>query len=152
MAPSGLGPRADPHPAPRPRRTAFALESKSLAYLCGFLGLPGKQGHYDAVEAAAAAAEDGPERRRLVRYSKADSVIMAAVLDRLRPYIKGGPNLGIPYLDDAHRCPVCGHDALRRDGWVSTGVTRFAAYQCGDCGAWSRTKRVRHRVEMRGVS
>lgn len=147
-------------PTPRPfkdidlylvARTAFALESKSLAYLCDFLGLPGKRGRYNADEAKAAAVADGPERRRLVRYSKADSVIMAPVLDRLRPFIRGGPNLGIPYLDDARRCPTCGADALRRDGWTYTGITAFAAYVCDACGSWSRSKHRKHSVDMRGV-
>jgi hypothetical protein len=146
-------------PTPRPvkdvdlyvvARSAFALESKSLAFLADFLGLDGKAGRYNAAEAKAAAASDGPERRRLVRYSRRDSVMMAPVLDRLRPFIKHGPNLGLPYLDDRHRCPVCGSDDLTRDGWASTDVTTFAAYQCA-CGAWSRSKHRRHAVQQRRV-
>lgn len=132
-------------------RTAFALESRSLAYLCQFLGLPGKAGKYDAAEAKAAALADGPERRRLVRYSKQDSVAMGPVLDRMRPFLRHGPNLGIPFLDDAQRCPVCGSDAVTRDGWVDTDLTRFAAFVC-ECGAWSRSKHRRHSVVTRRVS
>jgi len=131
-------------------RTAFALESRSLAYLCQFLGLPGKAGKYDAAEAKAAALADGPERRRLVRYSKQDSRMMVPVLDRMRPFLKHGPNLGIPYLDDELRCPVCGGSDLTRDGWATTDLTSFAAYQCA-CGAWSRSKHRRHSVRQRRV-
>lgn len=146
-------------PTPRPvrdidlyvaARTAFALESKSLAYLSDFLGLPGKAGRYNAAEAKAAALAGGPERRRLVRYSKQDSRMMVPVLDRMRPFLKHGPNLGIPYLDDELRCPVCGGSDLTRDGWATTDLTSFAAYQCA-CGAWSRSKHRRHSVRQRRV-
>lgn len=145
-------------PIPRPfkdvdlflvARSAFSLEAKSLAYLCEFLGLPGKQGRYNADEAKAAALADGPERRRLVRYSKADSLIMRPVLDRLRPYVRG-VNLGLYYLDDERRCPACGGTELTRDGWTTTTVTTFALYRC-ECGAVSRSKHRRHAVEQRGV-
>jgi hypothetical protein len=145
-------------PTPRPfkdidlflvARAAFALESKSLAYLADFLGLPGKHGRYDAAEAKAAAAGDEKAQRRLKRYSVQDSRLMAPVLDRLRPYIRGGPNLGIPHLDDERRCPVCGGPDLVRDGWTYTGITAFAAYHCTGCGSWSRSKHRRHSVEMR---
>lgn len=146
-------------PTPRPvrdvdlyvaARTAFALESKSLAYLAAFLGLPGKQGRYNAAEAKAAALSDGPERRRLVRYSKQDSRLMVPVLDRMRPFLKHGPNLGLPFLDEERRCPVCGSSDLTRDGWATTDLTSFAAYQCA-CGAWSRSKSRKHNVEQRRV-
>lgn len=147
-------------PTPRPykdvdlflvARSAFSLESKSLRYLCDFLGVPNKAGHYDAAEAKAAAKADGPERRRLVRYSKADSVIMRAVLDRLRPYVRG-VNLGLYYMDDANRCPACGSDSLTRDGWTYTTVTAYAAYRCDDCGAVSRSKHRKNAVAMRAVT
>jgi len=147
-------------PTPRPfkdidlflvARSAFSLEARSLAYLCQFLGLPGKSGKYDAAEAKAAAAADGPERRRLVRYSKADSVIMRPVLDRLRPYVRG-VNLGLYYMDDENRCPACGSADLSRDGWTYTTVTAYAAYRCGDCGAVSRSKHRKNATAMRGIT
>lgn len=147
-------------PTPRPfkdidlflvARSAFSLEARSLAYLCQFLGLPGKSGKYDAAEAKAAAAGDGPERRRLVRYSKADSVIMRPVLDRLRPYVRG-VNLGLYYMDDENRCPACGSADLSRDGWTYTTVTAYAAYRCGDCGAVSRSKHRKNATAMRGIT
>jgi len=146
-------------PTPRPfkdidlyqvAKSALHLESASLAYLCAFLGLPGKQGRYSADEAKTAAATDGPARRRLIKYSKADSVIMAPVLDKLRPYIRG-VNLGLYNMDDVARCPACGSDALTPDGWTSTTLTQYAAYRC-ECGAVSRSKHRKHSVTMRGVA
>ena len=145
-------------PIPRPfkdidlfivARQAFSLEAKSLRYLCDFLGVPSKDGAYNAAEAKAAAAADGPERRRLVRYSKGDSLIMRPVLDRLRPYVRG-VNLGLYYLDDERRCPACGGTELTRDGWTTTTVTTFALYRC-ECGAVSRSKHRRHAVEQRSA-
>lgn len=70
-------------------RQAFALEAKSLDYLCRYLGIPSKQGRYNAEEARAALAGDEAMRRKLERYSRADSRIMAPVLDRCRPYLPG---------------------------------------------------------------
>lgn len=131
-------------------RTAFALESRSLRYLCDFLGVPNKQGHYDAAEAKAAAAGDEKARRRLERYSRADSRIMEPVLDKLRPYVRG-INLGLYHLDDAQRCPACGSDDLTPAGWTYTTVTAYAAYRCQSCRTVSRSKHRKHDVPMRGV-
>lgn len=145
-------------PVPRPFKdidlyrvaaSALHLEAKSLRYLCDFLGIPNKQGAYNAHEAKIAAAQDGPERRRLVRYSKADSVIMAPVLDRLRPYVRG-INLGLYHMDDERRCPACGSTDLTADGWAHTGVTAYAAYRCA-CGAVSRSANRKHAVTQRSV-
>jgi len=121
-------------------RTAFSLESKSLRYLCDFLGVPTKAGHYDAAQAKAAAAGDEKAQRALRRYSVQDSVILAGVLDRLRPYITG-INLGVFYADERDRCPSCGGDTLTPAGRVSTATGLYAAHRCTGCGTVARSPR-----------
>ena len=146
-------------PLPRPfkdidlflvARQAFSLESRSLRYLCEFLGVPNKAGHYDAGEAKAAAAGDVKAQKRLRSYSRQDSLIMAPVLDALRPHVRG-VNLGLYHLDDEMRCPACGGTELTADGWTYTTVTAYACYRCA-CGALSRSKHRKHAVSQRGVS
>lgn len=132
-------------------RREFAFESKSLAHLCQRLGLPGKHGRYNADEARAAAAGDGPERRRLVRYNKQDSRITESVFDRLRPYVRG-INFGLYREDEARCCPSCGHDILEPAGFATTAVTRFPTFRCAACGSVSRGKHRAASVPLRQVA
>ena len=76
---------------------------------------------------------------------------MRPVLDRLRPYLRG-VNLGLPYLDETHRCPACGSPNLTRDqAWTYTATTAFPLYSCDDCTAWSRGVNRKHGVSRRAV-
>lgn len=132
-------------------RREFAFESKSLAHLCQRLGLPGKQGRYNADEARAAAAGDGPDRRRLVRYSKQDSRITEAVFDRLRRYVRG-INMGLYREDEARCCTACGGENLTHAGSATTAVTKYPAWRCDDCGAVMRGRHRSAAVPMRQVT
>jgi hypothetical protein len=132
-------------------RREFAFESKSLAHLCARLGLPGKHGHYNADEARAAMAADGPERRRLVRYNRQDSRITEAVFDRLRPYVRG-INFGLFREDEARCCPSCGSENIVPAGFATTAVTRYPAYRCEDCQTVSRGKHRAASVPLRQVA
>lgn len=133
-------------------RQQFSLESKSLQYLCERLGLPTKSGKYDASEAKAAMAADGPERRRLMRYSRQDARLNFAVFDRLKPYLAGAYNLGLHGAgDDARCCPTCGSDRLEPAGYAPTAVTLYSAWRCMDCQGLMRSKHRSAAVQMRGV-
>jgi hypothetical protein len=131
-------------------RSAFSFESKSLRHLCDRLGVDNKSGHYSAEVAKLAEAGNRAARRELTAYNKQDTRVTELVLDRLRPWIKG-VNLGAYYLDDEARCPACGGTDLHADGWYMAAVQRYALYRCA-CGALSRSQRVKHKTEMRGLA
>lgn len=131
-------------------RSAFSFESKSLQHLCERLGLPVKAGKYNATEAKAALLADGPERRRLVRYSRQDARLNLAVMERLRPYLYG-MNFGLYAEDEARVCVNCGSDRLEPAGWAATAVTRYPSYRCQDCQSLMRGKHRSAAVPMRGV-
>lgn len=131
-------------------RQQFSFESKSLQHLCQRLDLPVKAGKYDAGEAKAAMAADGPERRRLVKYSRQDSRLNLAVFERLKPYLSGY-NLGLYAADGTRCCPTCGSEKLSPAGMAPTAVTLYTAWRCDDCGAIMRSKHRSAAVPMRGV-
>jgi len=132
-------------------RQAFAFESKSLQHLCTRLDLPVKAGKYNATEAKAALLDDGPERRRLVRYSRQDARLNFAVFDRLKPYLTGY-NLGLYAEDEARVCVNCGGRNLQPAGWANTATRRFPSYRCSDCQTLMRGKHRSAAVPMRGIT
>ena len=131
-------------------RQQFAFESKSLAHLCQRLGLAGKEGKYDAAEAKAAMAGDGPERRRLIKYSRQDARLNFAVFDRLKPYLSGY-NLGLYAADGTRCCPLCGSERLEPAGLAPTTVTLYTSWRCMDCQGLMRSTSRSAAVPMRGV-
>ena len=132
----------------RVARSSFAFESKSLRHLCDRLGVDNKTGHYNADEARAAAGGDVKAQRRLKRYSVGDSVILAGVLDRLAPYVKG-VNLGLYHDDTVKRCATCGDAELRRDGEQATTAGVYPLWRCRRCGSLSRAARADRAAVLR---
>ena len=130
----------------------FALEAKSLDFMCARLGVVGKRGHYSVAIARAAAGGDVRAQRAIERYNRGDVAATLAVFDKLRPLAKlPGVNLGLFFDDDAHRCSKCGSPLLDAEGWTSTGQTRWAQYRCRECRGLSRSASRKQSSTMRGI-
>lgn len=135
-------------------RSQFAFEAKSLDFLAHRLGLEGKRGHYDPVQARAAAGGDVKAQRALERYNRQDVAVTLAVFERLLPLAKfPGVNLGLWAADMAeHRCPKCGHDEFDIESqWAGTPQTLYALYRCRNCHGLARSANRKHATPMRGV-
>jgi hypothetical protein len=131
----------------------FALEAKSLDFMCTRLRVPGKRGHYSIEQAKAAAGGDLKAQRGMERYNRGDVAATIACFERLLPLAKfPGLNLGLYYGDEQHRCPKCGHDQFDDAGWISTPQTRYAGFRCRKCGGLSRSANRKHSTSMRGVT
>jgi hypothetical protein len=129
-------------------RTQFGFESKSLAYACARLGLPGKHGKYDALQAKAAMAGDVKAQRALRRYNITDVKITEALFDRVRSSVKG-VNWSLYRGDGARVCRNCGANRLNREG-IAAGVTGlYDAWRCQECGTVHRSTRRSVGVPMR---
>lgn len=74
------------------------------------------------------------------KYNIVDVLSMEDVYLRLRPWVNDHPNVANFIDDDKRRCPTCGSENLRQDGFSYTNVSQYHRYQCNACGAWSRDR------------
>lgn len=69
------------------------------------------------------------------KYNKEDVRLLEEVYIKLRPWIKGHPNVGV-YMESEHKvCSSCGSDKLVHDGNYVTNSGVYPAYRCGECGS-----------------
>lgn len=129
-------------------RTQFGFESKSLRYACDRLGLPNKDGHYDAQQAKAAMAGDVAAQKAMRRYNAQDVRVTEALFDRVRPYLKG-MSWGLYRGDGSRVCRNCGHVVMTRQGTVAGMTGLYEAWRCEQCKTINRAARRSAGVPMR---
>ena len=147
-------------PSPRPWQTVdtlsiarreFGFESNTLDALCKRLGVASKTDAYDPKVAEAAVAGDEDAQRRLLDYNVGDIHATRELYDRLRPYIKGHPHLGLG-TGDERACPNCGGTKFTKiDTDVRTIQTKYAAMRCSNCQAVVRNSHMRERMTTRAA-
>ena len=118
-------------------RGTFAYESNTLDALNKRLGIDAKTDKYDARIARAAVNGDKEAQETLSAYNRGDIVASEALFDRLRPYAKGIPHLGM-WTDDALACPSCGHTMTATGKTVHANVQRYEHLTCPNCGSHAR--------------
>jgi len=134
-----------PPPAPykqidlcRVAKSAFRFPSNKLAYVAKALGVTEKKNHRGH-ELWIGCMNGDPECwQEMEEYNKGDVVTLEEVYDRMRPWIRSHPNVGMYDEPGVPVCPTCGSAHLQRRGFARTAVGKYARYQCGDCGAWTR--------------
>ena len=126
----------------RVARNQLNFESNTLDSLAKRLGVAAKTDKYSADIAHAAIAGDEKAQNKLRKYNEGDIKATEAVFDRLRPYIKSGPHLGM-WTGKEWACPNCGYDGIANNptGEAYANVTRYRAYQCEKCGTHIRGNR-----------
>ena len=118
-------------------RGTFAYESNTLDALNKRLGIDAKTDKYDVQIARAAVNGDKEAQARIEDYNRGDIVASEALFDRLRPYAKGIPHLGM-WTDDEMACPSCGHSMTATGRTVHANVQRYEHLHCPNCGAHAR--------------
>lgn len=73
-------------------------------------------------------------------YNVNDVVILEKVYNKLLPWIRNHPNVGL-YKDFGNACPNCGGLHLERRGFSYTALGKFQRFQCQDCGSWSKSRK-----------
>jgi hypothetical protein len=78
--------------------------------------------------------------KEMRRYCKQDTVLLASVYERIKPWAKNHPNMGM-YRAVRDRppgipCPTCESSNTQRRGIAVKLSTRRHRFQCQDCGAW----------------
>lgn len=128
-------------------RQSQGWESKTLDSVCKRLGVEAKNDKYDVATARAAMAGNKTAQRKLRAYNINDCLIMAAVYERLMPYIKGHPHVAPTIGLERPTCPRCGSTDVKRTGTYTPGVYNYPEYRCSACAGPFRTT-----YESRGPS
>lgn len=79
----------------------------------------------------------------MATYNKRDVEILEEVYLRMRPWIKGHPNIGNILSSDKPSCSICGSSNLiKLEGeYYYTSVGKYELFKCVDCGAISRGRK-----------
>lgn len=129
----------------------FRFPSNKLQFVSTQLGLKGKldTGGMDLWVKALA----GDERAwaRMKKYNIQDVVLLEELHDRLLPYIKNHPHMGLftDGLDD--RCQNCGAADFQKRGFAYTPLGVYQQLRCNGCGSWSRGKKAVQTADVRGI-
>lgn len=123
-------------------RKEFGFTSNRLDFIARFLGIGYKlPTTFELWEESMAGNEAALSD--MCKYNRHDVDILEEVYLKLRPYIKGHPNLDL-YGDykNAH-CPHCGKDSLTHipNKFFYTQAVKYQVYRCAECGAVSRAKK-----------
>lgn len=83
---------------------------------------------------------DGQSLETMLEYCKGDVVAVEDLYYKIRPFIKGHPNLGLFSETNDSICPNCGSDNVVEEGFYYTTTGKFVSVRCKDCGAVSRKR------------
>jgi hypothetical protein len=123
-------------------RKEFGFSSNKLQHLANSFGIKGK---YDTSFNLWKKCLEGDKDSLyyMEHYNKHDVEILELVYLKLRPYIKGHPNLDMYFNDITPHCPICGkHNLiLVPDKNFYTQAVEYQVYRCEDCGGLSRAKK-----------
>jgi DNA-binding CsgD family transcriptional regulator len=74
-------------------------------------------------------------------YNETDVLILEELYLKIRPWIKGHPNVGL-YIDtDKTVCTNCGNSNLEWSGFYYTPAGKYEAFRCNTCGAVGRSRK-----------
>lgn len=119
-------------------KSEFRFPSNKLEYIARTLGLGEKTKHEGHELWIKCMDDDADAWRRMEEYNRNDVVLLEAVYERMRPWIRVHPNHGLYDEPGVPVCPNCGSGHLQRRGFARTQVNKYARYQCRDCGTWTR--------------
>lgn len=118
----------------------FGFSSNKLDALASYFGVPNKlETSFELWKDCLNGSEEA--LKYMLEYNKKDVEILEQVYLRLRPFIKGHPN--IQNLVDKVCCCKCGSEKLERlEGkYYYTSVSKFQLYRCRECGAVVRGRK-----------
>lgn len=139
------------HPPPSPYRQIDVLEvvkskfrfpSNKLDYVSQALGVGSKHKHEGHTLWVKCMAGDASAWKTMKTYNVQDIKILEAVYNKVLPWITNHPNRALYSTHPEHSCPNCGSENLYKRGFSYTASGTWQRYQCQNCGAWSKGKKV----------
>lgn len=132
-------------------RSQFKFPSNKLDYVAQALGLGAKTSHTGFELWVKCMAGDDKAWSLMRKYNKQDVVLTEKLYDKLLPWIKSHPHVGLHNANRNDTCPNCGSENLRREGYAMTNLGKFSRYQCRDCHKWSRSGKRVEGTDLRGI-
>ncbi len=121
----------------------FAFDINSLADLARILKIAPKDDHkqFPGFELWLECLNGNPEAwEEMKQYNIQDIKTTEELYLRMRPWMRGHPNMAVFEEADEHVCPKCGGRHHQKRGFSYTNVGKYQQYQCQDCGGWSRSR------------
>lgn len=120
----------------------FGFSSNKLDALAQHFGIPLKlDTDFDLWKRCFAG--DGEALKYMSKYNKRDTAILEEVYLRMRPWIKGHPNVGNLISSEEPVCSICGSTDLEKlEGeYYYTSIGKYELFRCKNCGAISRGRK-----------
>lgn len=118
----------------------FAFPSNSLKGMNKYLGIRDKQDTEGFGLWAKCMKGDMDALRAMDEYCQGDVLATEDLYFKVRPFIRSHPNLALFFDDCDERCPNCGSDNLKNEGFYYTPAGKWESMRCENCGAVSRSK------------
>ncbi len=121
----------------------FAFTSNKLAWLSKYLTPSKKSEHkaFPGFELWKQCLLDNPKAwAEMRKYNIQDVISTEELYLKLRPWIKGHPNVAAYMDDEETRCPKCASTRLHKRGLDRTHAGAYQRWQCQDCGGWCRSR------------
>lgn len=120
----------------------FGFSSNKLDALAGYFGFELKM---DTSFSLWKSCMEGDEEALdyMLEYNKKDVTVLEEVYLKLRPWVKGHPNLNNFCELDIPVCSICGSSALKElpGEYYYTGTCKYPLFICKDCGALTRGRK-----------
>lgn len=124
----------------RAARRVFNVPSFKLDEMNEFFGLELKMEHEGFDMWKKCVNRDADALALMLKYNKRDVAILEELYLRIRPWIKGHPNVGL-YIDtDETLCTNCGNEDLQWGGHYYTPAGKYKSFRCNNCGAIGRSR------------
>lgn len=136
----------------REARKVFDFSSNKLDALASFMKTGTKKIKTD-FSLWKSCMEGDEEALELMRdYNERDVYVLEKVYLKMRPFIKGHPNVGAILAKD-NVCPICGSPLVTKyPGYYSTSVNRYTLYKCDRCHSIVRSRKPEEKSKVTHTS
>lgn len=120
----------------------FGFSSNKLDALAGYFDIPHKMDtDFDLWRRCMEGDQEALDY--MGEYNKKDTEILELVYLRMRPWIKGHPNVNNYIESPVPVCAICGSENLELlpDQYYFTSVCKYELFRCKDCGAVVRGRK-----------
>lgn len=112
----------------------FRLPSYKLDFVAQYFGIGAKVKHEGHELWVKCLQNDQDAWARMQKYNEEDVLLLEKLYNKIKPWVKQHPNLGLYIDSDKPICRICGCTNLIKKGKEYTQVSSYQRYKCGSCG------------------